>query len=78
MSNPKIDKQFFKDGDNVYIRHQGGLIKRIFVEPYNAEHFVGKDYWGDNYLYRWELIYGTGDVEDKWRVSKDDMWMYEV
>ena len=59
-------KSMWKHGQHIYVRRDGKLLKRTFVDPFNEEYFIGTDDMGDNEICSWNLIYGAADNTDPW------------
>lgn len=62
-------KSMWKHGQQIYVRRNGKLLRRTFVDPFNEEWFVGTDDMGDNELCSWNLIYGPADNDSPWETT---------
>ena len=58
-------------GDYIWVRRNGEILKRIFIEPFSADFFVAQDRWGDNEIYHWNLIYGDAEKSDPWKMENE-------
>jgi hypothetical protein len=58
-------------GDWLWVRSNGEVIKRMFIEPYSGDYFVGQNRWGDNEFIHWNLIYGKAKEDDPWIMDRN-------
>jgi hypothetical protein len=70
-------KSMWKYGQHIYIRRDGQLLKRVYVDPFNEEYFVGTDENGDNEICSWNLIYGEASKTDPWVTTIGELSDYE-
>ena len=61
-------KSFYRCGDFLWIRRNGKVLKRMFIEPYDDDYFVGQDEEGDNEMCSWNFIYGPADASSEYEL----------